>query len=184
MVSIPNNRSSDVGWREMFLWNNGDDILNYNFDVPYRKDSLYHYDISNNKLIPRFTIDFGENTPNHRYFATNRYYIGVVNKLETGPGYHTYPEKWLFIDKHSLKGAYARLVLDRYGDLDVTEVSPCTMFGDYYATILMPDRLEELCRKALLENTDLPAESKEELQELLDNIGEDDNCFVLYGKIN
>ena len=86
--------------------------------------------------------------------------------------------------KHSLKGAYARLVLDRYGDLDVTEVSPCTMFGDYYATILMPDMLEELCRKALLENTDLSAESKEELQELLAGIGEDDNCFVLYGKIN
>jgi len=36
----------------------------------------------------------------------------------------------------------------------------------------------------LTEKTDLPAESKEELQELLDNIGEDDNCFVLYGKIN
>ena len=182
--TIPNNRSSDVGWREEFLWKNGDDMLNYNFDVSHRKDSLYHYDMSSNKLDPRFTIDFGENTPNHRYFATSRHYIGVVNKLEMGPGYHTYPLKWIFIDKHSLKGAYARLVLDRYGDLDVTEVSPCTMFGDYYATILMPDMLEELCGKALLENKDMSAKSKEQLQTLLDGIGEDDNCFVLYGKIN
>ena len=184
-VKTIQNNFDEAGWREVFLWNNDDDILYYNYELPREKDSLYHYDISSNKLIPYFSIDFGEKTPDHRYFVTNQYYIGTINdKLEMSPGYTAYPEKWLFIDKHSLKGAYARLVLDRYGDLDVTEVSPCTMFGDYYATILMPDRLEELCRKALLENTDLPAESKEELQELLDNIGEDDNCFVLYGKIN
>lgn len=83
-----------------------------------------------------------------------------------------------------MKGAYVRLILDRYGDLDVTEVNPCTMFGDYYATILMPDILEKLCEKALAEETNLSAEKKEQLQTLTDGIGEDDNCFVLYGKIN
>lgn len=184
IASIPNNRGSDVGWRDEFLWKNGDDMLNYNFDAPIKIDSLYHYDMSNNKLTPCFTIDFDEDLPNHRYYATNQYYIGIINRLWMGPGYHVYPQKWILVDKHSLKGAYTRVVLDRYGDLDVTEASPCSMFGDYYAVILMPDKVIELCEKTLLENTDLSAESKERLQTLLDGIEEDDNCFVLYGKIN
>ena len=90
--------------------------------------------------------------------------------------------KRFLIDKKTLKGAYVDIVLDGYGDFSITH--RWMYLKDRYFTMgLEPHQIAETCEKLLAHPENLTQEEKQNLQELLDGITEDDNAFILYGKI-
>ena len=92
------------------------------------------------------------------------------------------PTKRILIDKKTLKGAYVDIVLDGYGDFSITY--QWMYFNNSYFTLgLEPHQVAETCEKLLAHPENLTQEEKQNLQELLDGITEDDNAFILYGKI-
>jgi hypothetical protein len=90
--------------------------------------------------------------------------------------------KRFLIDKKTLKGAYVDIVLDGYGDFSIT---PNWMYlrNNYFTLGLEPHQVAETCKKLLTHPENLTQEERRNLQELLDGITEDDNAFILYGKI-
>ena len=84
--------------------------------------------------------------------------------------------------EEELKKAYVDIVLDGYGDFSITH--RWMYLKDRYFTMgLEPHQIAETCEKLLAHPENLTQEEKQNLQELLDGITEDDNAFILYGKI-
>ena len=91
-------------------------------------------------------------------------------------------KKRFLIDKKTLKGAYVDIVLDGYGDFSITH-RWMYLKNSYFTMGLYPHQIAETCEKLLAHPENLTQEEKQNLQELLDGITEDDNAFILYGKI-
>lgn len=75
-----------------------------------KPDTLYHYNLKENRLQPRFTIEWGKKIPPHSYIEfPGYYYCEMADENKTQ----------LLVDKHTGRGAIIRLKLDMFGkDLD------------------------------------------------------------------
>ena len=173
--------ATHVHWNKFWLWSRNGEVVFFDFNLPGRKDTLFHYDIRNNRLKPDFTADFGSEIPNHQYVDTSDFYlVSLLN--DPGMGGALNITKRFLIDKKTLKGAYVDIVLDGYGDFSITY--QWTYFNNSYFTLgLEPHQVAETCEKLLAHPENLTKEEKQNLQELLNGITEDDNAFILYGKI-
>ena len=173
--------ATHVHWNKFWLWSRNGEVVFFDFNLPGRKDTLFHYDIRNNRLKPDFTADFGSEIPNHQYEDTSDFYlVSLLN--DPGMGEYLNITKRILIDKKTLKGAYVDIVLDGYGDFFITQ--HWTHFNNSYFTLgLEPHQIAETCEKLLAHPENLTQEEKRNLQVLLDGITEDDNAFILYGKI-
>lgn len=181
LQELPKKAFNKEFWYEFWLWNRNDKITFFDYNIPSIKDTLYHYDIPSNRLKPHFTVDFGSEIPNHQYEDTSDFYL-VTLLSEVGMSKSSNPTKRILIDKKTLKGAYVDIVLDGYGDFSITH--QWMYLKDYYFTMsLYPHQVAETCEKLLANPENLTPEEKQNLQELLDGITEDDNTFILYGKI-
>lgn len=152
---------------------------------PAVNDSLYYYDEHTNLLRPYFAVNFSGEAPDHWIFETSDYYMVTINgnnREDITPGYHNGPQKRIIIDKKTGRGAYAHVVLDGYGNIPITK-QRFYMWSDYFTLGLSPEWVAEMAEKALAHPEYLKPEEKERLQALLDGITEEDNSFVLYGKI-
>jgi len=170
-----------VYWHDFWLWSRNDEVVFFDYNLPGRKDTLYHYDIRNSRLKPNFTVDFGSEIPNHQYEDSSDFYlVTLLSEVEMSNPFN--PTKRILIDKKTLKGAYVDIVLDGYGDFSITH--QWMYLKDRYFTMgLEPHQIAETCEKLLAHPENLTQEEKQNLQELLDGITEDDNAFILYGKI-
>ena len=168
-------------WYEFWLWNRNGEVVFFDYNIPSIKDTLYHYDLRNNRLKPNFTVDFGSEIPNHQYEDTSDFYL-VSMSNNPGMGEALNITKRFLIDKKTLKGAYVDIVLDGYGDFSIT-YQWMYFTSDYFTLALEPHQVAETCEKLLANPENLTKEEKQNLQELLDGITEDDNTFILYGKI-
>ena len=172
------NRNLEYRFR---IWSRNNKVVFFDYNLPGRKDTLCHYDIPTNRLKPHFTVDFGSEAPNHQYEDTSDFYlVTLIN--EVGIGKPFIPTKRILIDKKMLKGAYVDIVLDGYGDFSITQ-QWTYLKNDYFTLGLEPHQIAETCEKLLAHPENLTQEEKQNLQELLDGITEDDNAFILYGKI-
>ena len=173
--------ATHVHWNKFWLWSRNGEVVFFDFNLPGRKDTLFHYDIRNNRLKPDFTANFGSEIPNHQYEDTSDFYlVSLLNDPGMG-GYLNITKRFL-IDKKTLKGAYVDIVLDGYGDFSITY--QWTYFNNSYFTLgLEPHQVAETCEKLLAHPESLTQEEKQNLQGLLDGITEDDNAFILYGKL-
>ena len=173
--------ATHVHWNKFWLWSRNGEVVFFDFNLPGRKDTLFHYDIRNNRLKPDFTADFGSEIPNHQYVDTSDFYlVSLLN--DPGMGGALNITKRFLIDKKTLKGAYVDIVLDGYGDFSITY--QWTYFNNSYFTLgLEPHQVAETCEKLLAHPENLTQEEKQNLQGLLDGITEDDNAFILYGKL-
>jgi hypothetical protein len=96
------------------------------FDFAAKNDSLYHYDIVENKLTPVFTLDFGgaEHTA-HMYIKSPLHYMGSVTigmntvKDDEGNTMSTTIDRYYIVDKRTLKASYFRLKNDFLGDIEI-----------------------------------------------------------------
>ena len=173
--------ATHVHWNKFWLWSRNGEVVFFDFNLPGRKDTLFHYDIRNNRLKPDFTANFGSEIPNHQYEDTSDFYlVSLLN--DPGMGEYLNITKRFLIDKKTLKGAYVDIVLDGYGDFSITQ--HWTHFNNSYFTLgLEPHQIAETCEKLLAHPENLTQEEKQNLQELLNGITEDDNAFILYGKL-
>ena len=172
------NRNLEYRFR---IWSRNNKVVFFDYNLPGRKDTLCHYDIPTNRLKPHFTVDFGSEAPNHQYEDTSDFYlVTLIN--EVGIGKPFIPTKRILIDKKTLKGAYVDIVLDGYGDFSITQ-HWTYLKNDYFTLGLEPHQIAETCEKLLAHPENLTQEEKQNLQELLDGITEDDNAFILYGKL-
>ena len=181
LQELPKRAYIRTDWSQFWLWNRNDEIVFVDFNIPGRQDTLWHYDIPSNRLKPHFTADFGSEIPNHQYEDTSDFYlVSLLN--DPGMGEYLNITKRFLIDKKTLKGAYVDIVLDGYGDFPITQ--HWTHFNNSYFTLgLEPHQIAETCEKLLAHPENLTQEEKQNLQELLNGITEDDNAFILYGKL-
>jgi hypothetical protein len=160
---------------------------NYSFNlltVATRNDSVYHYDVDKNKLIPVFTMNFKtDKIPIHSYSETKRYFFGgtSVPKQMTATTTTSQNHRYFFVDRQTLKGSFFTLENDYLGGLNV--VRPLLLFsGDYFAYNVEPSNLLQQIEEALI-NIDITPERKSKLTKLKETINEDDNNYIFYSKM-
>ena len=160
---------------------------NYSFNlltITTRNDSIYHYDVDNNKLIPVFTMDFNtDKRPIHFYSEIKRYFIGSFSepKQLTATMAVSQNHRYYFVDKQTLKGSFFTLENDYLGGL--AEDRPLFRFsGDYYIYNVEPSNLLQQIEEAL-RNIDMTPERKSKLTKLKETINENDNNYFFYSKM-
>lgn len=155
------------------------------FTYEPRKDTAYHYDVTQNKLIPTFTMDFKSNKmPIHTYIESENYFLGDLKeeKQVSEDSWVTQNERYYIIDKKTLKGSLFTIKNDL---LDNKESSyPIYMIdGDYFVRNVDPGDLKDELERILQENKNLTPEKHAKFSKLKDAITENDNNYILYAKI-
>lgn len=148
-----------------------------------RPDSLYHYNSTENKLHPKFTLDFKNRLWKiHSYEELPLHFIGditVEKKLSDNISVTEYPSKYI-VDKRTLKGGFYRLYNDFLGDMPMEWAA---FANGYYFWNVDPGDLAGLLEKHLDESNTLGEKDREKLTGLRDSIDENDNNYLFYGKL-
>lgn len=132
-------------------------------------DTLFHYEAAGNRIVPKYTIDFGlmDEKPVHIYNELPFHYWTVVFGVGT-----------IVTDKQKLNSHYVRLVNDFYGGLKNSFV-----FQDGYAfSMLEPGRLIYRIEQRLKEK-DCSEADRQLLEELLQSVDEEGNNIMFVGKL-
>ena len=152
------------------------------------KDTLYHYDVANNELVPKFTVDFqSRNIPHHIYSELPKHYTGYTyeEKINRHPDGGTYRSsenpRFFIVDKTTLKGSYYKLVNDFLGNIEIDRPDRAFSNG-YYRVNYEPDSLLEILRNALA-NNEMPAEMRKKVTDLKNSINDNDNNYIIYAKL-
>ena len=148
-----------------------------------RQDTLYHFDTEQGKLLPRFTLDYGNTKmgPHGYYELPNHYYGYVSGMKQTSEYLFDYDGmRYFIIEKATGKGSYCRIYDDYLYDREVTWVSG--MNGYYYRHIEPVVLLEEI-EEALAKHPEWSEERRTKLEKLKETIDEDDNNYIFYGKL-
>lgn len=147
-----------------------------------RQDSLYHWDMQQQKLIPRFTIDFGEKPiPLHVYYELPLYYFAEISgtKQMTEDSYVSDRETYFLVDKATLRGSFCHI----YNDYLCDEPSDWVIGNNgYFIENVVPDVLKERIEAFLQASPDLNEARRQRLLALKDSISENDNNYIIYGK--
>ena len=161
---------------------------NYSFNlltVATRNDSVYHYDVENNKLIPVFTIDFNmDKIPIHSYNETKRYFMGMLStpKQLTTTTAVSSNIRYYFVDKQTLKGSFFTLENDYLGGLEIPR--PLFLFSDdYFVYNVEPSNLLQQIEEALRKSDDITPDNRSKLTKLKESIDEDENNYIFYSKM-
>lgn len=142
-----------------------------------QNDTLYHYREQDNRLVPAFTVDFGEKPVMHDYIELPEHYL--LRLIEVQP---TYRYTYVLIDKHTLKGSYMRLKMDMLGNINAPswlQFDRGFFNTNLYAHILQEQwsKLDEVAIAAL------PSGVSQLAKELQEADCENLNNFVLIGKL-
>ncbi|NDV67153.1 6-bladed beta-propeller [Bacteroides sp. 224] len=151
--------------------------------TPTRKDTLYHYNQKENRLIPRFTTTYPEDkVPIHSYMELPGCYLGSVQSPVKVSEYITVGSKptWYIVDKKTMKGNYLHLMNDFLGSTS-PESWPAIRNG-YYVMNIEPLELKEKLEKAIA-SPKLSKEKKKELIKLSESLDENGNNVVLFAKL-
>ena len=147
-----------------------------------RQDSLYHWNMQQQKLIPRFTIDFGEKPiPLHVYYELPLYYFAEISgtKQMTEDSYVSDRETYFLVDKATLRGSFCHI----YNDYLCDEPSDLVIGNNgYFIENVAPDVLKERIETFLQASPDLNEARRQRLLALKDSISENDNNYIIYGK--
>ena len=161
---------------------------NYSFNIftfQPRRDSIYHYDLNQNKLIPVFTLDFkSQEMPIHFYTEISGYFMGGFaeeKKLNENTS-TTQNHRFYAVEKKSLKGSFFVLENDFLGGIEV-EWPINALYGEYYVRNVDPGVLKDELEKILKENNKMAPEIKAKVTKLKDSITDNDNNYILYARI-
>jgi hypothetical protein len=134
-------------------------------------DTLYNYNISKNRLEPKFAKDFGG-------FKT----ITVSREI---PGYYYFSfrdqdkkSRMICVDKKTLDAKYFRLKNDFFGNVESQMIFSNGYFYNSVAAITLKKQIE-----TALKNRDLPEKERQKLLEFDRNLKADDNNIIFYGKL-
>lgn len=134
-------------------------------------DTLYHYNIEENRLVPKFAKDFGDKKYITASFEIPQYYYFYIYNQETGL-------MSILVDKNTLDARYFYLKNDFFGNIDASPI----FSNDYFINIVPPITLKKQIEKAL-SNKDLSDKEKQKLIDFDKNLNLDDNDIIFYGKL-
>ena len=162
-------------------------IYTYNL----RKDTLYHFDTEKGKLLPRFTLDYGEQKiEEHRYYELpNHYYGFAYQKIRKRIALFQveFETRYFLIEKATGKGNYCRIYEDGLYDREVTLYNNAstwsTSMNGYYHRSIEPLSLLDEIDEALAKHPEWNKEKRTKLEKLKAAIDEDDNNYLIYGKL-
>ncbi len=148
-----------------------------------RPDTIYHYNCSVNKLEPVFTLDFKDRTRKiHWYEELPNHFLGNVTiekKVSDNLSVTEYPVKFI-VDKKTLKGAFYKLHNDFLANMPLTWAS---FYNGYYVWNVEPTDFIDQLTNILEDNKELNEKDRRKLTELLYSSDENDNNYVIYGKL-
>lgn len=147
------------------------------FHIKAQNDTLYHYQEQDNRLVPAFTVDFGEKPVMHGYIELPHHYLLCLVEIQP-----TYRYTYALIDKHTKKGSYMRLKMDMLGNIDAPswlQFDRGFFNANLYAYILQ-EQWEKLDEAAIAA---LPSGVSQLAKELQETDCENLNNFVLIGKL-
>ena len=157
------------------------------FDFAFMEnDTLYHFDMKNNIILPSFKMTYSSSEkPWMVYFQINRdMFLTNVSFLETDPnsGRQKYiPRGLVATDLKNKTSSYINIVNDYFGNLPV-QVDYFTFFHGYYVLNIQPEELMEKIEEHLTQNSSTENE-KQALQKLRSTLKENDNNVVFIGKL-
>ena len=149
-------------------------------------DTLYHFDIKNNKILPVFTISYtGSEQTYKQYIQLNKELFManvsfLVTDTETGRSYYG-NNKLVVTNMKSKTSSYANVVNDYFGGFSVPS-SVVTFRNGYWVHNNSPEQLKANIEKRLGESSCTENE-KQALTKLLLTINEEDNNVVFIGKL-
>jgi len=148
--------------------------LNYFYDFfNTATDTLYHYDTEKNRIVPKFTKNFGN--------------MKTISWSSEIPGYYyfyfyTYPEREysgnILVDKKTLESHYFTIENDFIGGVRMSISFSNDMFIENVSAFSLKQRIQ-----TALENNDMNESMRKKLVELDNSLGEGDNNIVFYGKL-
>lgn len=143
---------------------------------------LYHYNVEENRLVPKFRMKNMEEHWIFIYELPRHFVVEVATSTSSGVDGYSTPK--IIIEKHSLKGCYfdgfvmsEGIVLDHYDLLFNTYYG---YFGlvDFGSNLM--DKIEKVNREKLLPKH---RQELEKMQQLIEETDLDDDCsLLLYGE--
>ena len=163
------------------------DVHFFNVVTPRNdNDTLYHYDIKRNELIPRFSINFGSRRiPLHVLSELPHHYIGYFFELTPcdqfrGLYYRASPRS-VIVDKETLRGGYFRLINDFLGNIEI-RYPVFALTNGYFTANLEPGTLLDKLEDALL-NNEMSDEMRKNLVDIKNSIDINSNNYLLYARL-
>ena len=149
-----------------------------------RKDTLYHFDMSNGKLLPQFTMDYNNKEMTiHDYQELPGHYMCMITRpKQVAAGiYETQEQKFIIVDKKTHRGSYVRIINDY---LDQSEINyfPYACTDGYYIANMEPAVLMEQIEKGL-KHPHLTDKQRSLLESLKQQVNGDHNNYILYAKL-
>ena len=149
-----------------------------------KKDTLYHWNTEKARLQPKFTTNFSQDQSFlHSYYEFPCHYVGTVtHPVQTAPGIFEGEKQSLYmVNKETNQGTFFRMKNDFLDDSEARRM-PYSIDTGYYTLNLEPSTLMEHLEKAL-QNEKLSENKRSHLKRLLSLIDENDNNYILFGKL-
>ena len=170
---------------EMFVNKFGGQYNFHVFTFVPRPDSVYLYDISSNKIIPKFIVNFiTDKLPIHAYTENKHFFMGnfAEPKQISETTTVTQNQRFFLVDKNTLKGGFFILENDFLGGMEI-QWPIYQLSGEYFSYNADPGNLKDELEEILKSNKNMSSEMKNKLTKLKDSITEKDNNYILYAKI-
>ncbi len=151
-----------------------------------RPDTLYHYDMNKNRLLPQFTLDFGSrDIAMHSYAEFPNHYLGDISKSEQISSNMSVANTTgaFVVSKKDKKGAFYSLYNDYLGDMPIAGTFFWNCRNNYYVQNVEPGQLMEDLENALKKNPNMDEKMKQKLKTMLAEIDDNDNNYIFYAKL-
>ena len=151
----------------------------YLFTWGPRNDSLYHYNIAENQLIPKLAIKWDREVARHVYTELPNHYLTRL-VIPSSPTYIPRSPQ-IIIEKETLRGCYANFKFNMLGNID----GPNYLIFNrgYLIGSMYPHEIKEQLENVLAHPEKLTPQMKAKVKKLNDRITEDDNNIILLGKL-
>jgi len=149
-----------------------------------RPDTLYHYDLKANRLLPQFAVNYrNAQLPVFGYTELPKHYMGVFSEMQQVSDNMSVGtnHRFFVIEKATLNGSFFKLKNDYLGDMIIDW--PMYAFSNgYFIKNYDPGDLLEDLEKVLL-NKELSASMRQKLTQLMNSISEKDNNYIFYARL-
>ena len=133
-------------------------------------DTLFHYDVKENKIVPVYTVSTGSTDSFKQYIELNNRFITNI-----------FGKAIISTDKTTKASSKIEIVNDYYGGINVP-VNVVTFRNGWFVYNVEPGQLSEAIEKRMKESS-CTAQDKQKLKKLLSSIDEDGNNVVFIGKL-
>ncbi|MCG6189344.1 6-bladed beta-propeller [Maribellus maritimus] len=176
LITNPRNAQGQfVGFNSELSSSRNADAFDY-FKLSYGSDSpdtLYHYDVEKNRMIPQFVAFFtGEKQGTWIYEWKSHYCTQIFGKKYNGAK--------VLVDKKTLKSDFFRIKNDFWGGYEINKFYMSNN-GMFISSINAMQLMEELDKS--LKKGELKSKEKQKIETLLSQLKEDDNEVLFVGKM-